>query len=248
MDKILALLEQLGASDELAQSIVGAIEEKQTSIREEIDAEYKGKLAKAKEVCVAEVNEHKLELSRKLQLWMESKTDQIEQQIAKQAVVKESAAETRLREIVTLLEGVEANSEKADNADIQAALKQVKQLQESQKKAQNQIQTLTQQAKRSHGIAEAALAKNKQLVEENAKLKAQGSGQISESKKPSKVEGKAKDKPISESRKKPAKPVSTRKQEESQLPKKKGVVAESAPAKTRTMDGYDPNSIASHMD
>lgn len=247
MDKIKALLEQLGGSKELTGQIVESLEQFKTKTEETVKADYHQRLGKAKEACLEEVNSYKVELARKAQLFFESRVEKIEQQIAKQVAVKDSAAESKLEAIAALLEGIGANSE-GDNADLQAAQKQVKELKESANKANNQVKLLTSQAKRSHAIAEKTLERNKvlstELVEAKKPPKAKAKAKpVSESKEKGK-KGKAKakpKKPLSEGRKK-SKPTTARKSSADQIAKPGKKVPDAQPT-----GGFNPSSIAADM-
>ena len=243
MEKIKALLEQLGASKELADSIIGALEETKNDIREELEAEYRKRLAKAKKVCLEEVEAHKGDLSRKVQIYLESKADQIDTQLAQQAVVKESAAEAKLQELASVLEGVQANGG-GDNAELQTAIKQVTELKESVKKASSNIKVLKEQAKRAQGIAETTLKRNKQLTEEISIKDKQIAEGLAAPKK--KVE-KASKKTIGEGRKKKATPVSSTELSDKQVANKRSLKEAKKPA-PNIMTGFDPNTIAAGMD
>jgi len=243
MDKIRALLEQLGGSKELVDQILESLTAYKTKVEEDIKVKYSQRLDKAKEACLEEVQTFKKDLSHKTQIFFESRVGKIEQQIAKQVAIKDSAAETKLHAIAGLLEGVEANGE-SNNADIQAATKQIKELQEQVRKASGQNRVLAEKANRSCAIAEKTLERNKVLSKELASAEKP----IAESKS----KGKGKSKKVSKKAKsltegKKAKPVTTRRSNEGQLAKPRKKVNASAPASS-VMGGFTPDGIAATMD
>lgn len=253
MDKIRALLEQLGGSKELVDQIIESLEAYKTKTEETIKEEYRERLAKAKEACLEEVNEYKRDLARKTQIFFESRVEKIEQQIAKQVAVKDSAAEAKLQQIVALLEGVEVNGD-GNNADIQAAMRQVKELQEQVRKLDTSKKVLTEKANRAHAIAEKTLERNKVLSKELAEAAKKPGKSISEGKKTKKAEkGKANskpkdkgDKPLTEGRKR-SEAATTRRTSDGQLARSKSKSEPSSPA-PQSMGSFTPESIAANMD
>jgi len=235
MDKIRALLEQIGGSKDLINQIIESLADYKTKVEEDVKAQYSTRLDVAKKACLEEVQTFKYELANKTQIFFESRVEKIEQQIAKQVAIKDSAAETKLHAIVALLEGVEVNGE-SNNADLQAAQKQIKELHENTRKAEAQNKVLTEKANRSHAIAEKTLDRNKILSKELAEAsKKPAKKPVVESKK-----GKGK-KLLTEGRKK-QKPVTHRKTSENQIAKP-GKKVDSSP-----VGGFSPTGIAQQMD
>jgi len=262
MDKIKELIEQLG-SKELADKIMESLEEYKAVVRDEINEEFKQRTEKVKEVCIEEIDAYKKELGRKVGIWLESKQEQIEQKIAKQVAIKDSAAESKLQAIASLLEGVEVDVE-GQNADLQAAKKQVGELQEQLKKTRNDNKVLVEKASRSHAIAEKTLERNKVLSKEVAdavKLLEESKGgkpkpieedkeeekedkTIEEGKEAEEAKEEEKEETITEGRKKPESKV-TRRSSAQQVAKPQQP-EEEEPANINAM-GYSPSTIAASM-
>ena len=237
MDKIRALLEQLGGSKELVDQIATTLVEYQANVDATVKEDYKLRLEKAKEACLEEVNTYKRDLARKFQIFCESKVEKIEQQIAKQVAVKDSAAEAKLQAIASLLEGVEVNGG-SNNADLLAAQKQVKELRESLNKASNAVKILTEKANRSHSIAEKTLERNKVLSKELVEATTKKTTVAESKKAPKKV--------VAEDRK-PQAPATTRKSSAEQIAKPaKAAGATEQPAKV--MGGLSPEAIAAQIE
>jgi len=261
MEKIKALLEQIGGSPELADKIIEALNNYKDKARESIKEEYKNRLEKAKEACLEEVETYKKELARKTEIFFEAKANKIEQQIAKQAAVKDSAAEAKLQQIAALLEGVEVNG-KGNSADIESAKKLVKQLQERKSKLESQIKTLTEKANRAHAIAEKTLERNRDLTKQlNEAKKAQGA--ISEDKDKAKSKGNGDGKGKNGKAAKTGKPdkqqinegskkgtaTTTRRSSQDQISKPTKQSAEPPVASgVSQMGGYSPEAIAAGME
>ena len=233
MDKIRALLEQLGGSKELVDKIVENFESYRAGVDTKTQDDYHKRLEKAKEACLAEVKSYKTELARKVQIFLESRVEKIEQQVAKQVAVRDSAAESKLQAVAALLEGVQVNGE-GNKADLEAAVKQLKDLQEQVQKLSGQNKALTEKANRAHGIAEMTIQRNKVLAKELAEVM---------NVKPSVSEDKKTKKPITEDRKEAAKPVTTRSQAAQQLAKPR----KQEEPEPRIMGGFSPESIAATM-
>lgn len=168
MDKIKALLEKAGCNPEVIDNICEALDNYKVTIKESFDAEYKARVEEAKKVCVEEVESHKRELGRRLQVWCETKSAAIEAQLAKQSALSEAEAVTKLKNIVSLLEGLEPNGEPNSKATaaIEKARLRLQQVNEEKERA-------VTVANRQTAIAEKALKENRRLSTEIANLKKQ---------------------------------------------------------------------------
>ena len=82
MDKIMELLKVIGGSDELVQQICEELKAYDKAIQNKYEELHKVKLSKAKAVCLEEVENYKLELSRKVATFLESKSAEIEKRLA----------------------------------------------------------------------------------------------------------------------------------------------------------------------
>lgn len=171
--KIKDLLGKAGCNQELIDNICEALDEFKTTIREQYDSDYKNRVEQAKKVCLEETESHKRELARRLQIFCETKAAAIEAQLAKQSALSESEAVTRLKNIVSLLEGIEPNGQ--PNGQATAALEKAKlkmrQVNEERARA-------VEVANRQVAIAEKALKENRKLATENAQLKRQLAGGV----------------------------------------------------------------------
>jgi hypothetical protein len=166
MKKIKTLLEKAGVSPELASNICGSMGKFKTTLREQFETEYAAKVEQAKTVCIEETEAHKRELSRRLQIFCETKGAAIEATLAKQSALNESEALTKLNNIASLVAGLEPNGKPSGN--VTAAFKKLKHkaqvANEDKKKA-------AAHANRKTAIATKALKTNRALVAENTRLK-----------------------------------------------------------------------------
>ncbi len=173
MQKILDLLTKAGCKPELVNAIGESLEQykttTETTIKEQYEADYVAKIAQAKKVCIDETNTHKRELTRRLQIFLETKAAAIESHHARQLAIGESEAMTKLREVRALLENVELNGQDNGQAKavIESAKRKIQQLSEERDQA-------VAKANRQNAIAEKVLRRNRQLVSENTRLKVGG--------------------------------------------------------------------------
>lgn len=166
IDKIKQLLAASGVSDELATQIVESMVEYKAAVVAESKAELAQKIKLAKQVILEEVNLHKQELARKVQIFYESKSQTIDQQLKRRSAAGETEANAKLTKVYALLEGIELDGKPNSQLEAQIA------------DANNRLSSLTQQlksarsqAKRATNIAESVMAKNKALITENETLK-----------------------------------------------------------------------------
>lgn len=262
MDKIKELLKQLGGSEELAKQITEALETYVTEQKTLLEGDYKSKLETAKKVCLEETKRYKAELAKKVQLFFEARAERIEQQIAKQVAIRESAAEGSLKRIKGLLEGVQVNAE--GEADLQAIKNQLTALQKQLKVVTEERDAAVQKANFAHGVAEKALKRNRILeakiqpekpvtetkettpapVEEK-KVETPAAAPIAESVEKKPEAPKAEPQPVKKTGEQPktAAPIS-----EATVAKKPETPATPAPVPTGTLKSWDPTSIAAGMD
>lgn len=168
MEKIQELLEKAGIKPELAGQIVESLDKYKTTLRGQFEAEYTAKVAEARKVCVEEVEAHKRELSRRAQIFCETKGVAIETALAKQSALRESAASTKLSQLSALLAGVEHNGRQngQSQATYEKLNKKLTAVSEEKKRA-------VELANKQTAIAERVLARNKALESKIATMKAQ---------------------------------------------------------------------------
>lgn len=176
IDKIKALLTKANVSPELADSICESMEQYKAKINEQAKQEITNKVKAAKAIVLEEVEAYKTDLAKRVQLFCESKSQTIEQQLMRRSAAGETEAQLQLKKVHALLEGVELDGK--PNSEVMAQLAD----------ANTKIGQLTSKmkvteakAKRSLAVAESVLAQNKTLITENKKLK-EGQTLVTESK------------------------------------------------------------------
>lgn len=165
MNKIKGLLEKAGCNPELVGGICEALDSYKSDLREQFEADYKHRVEQAKKVCIDETESHKRELAKRVQIFCETKAAAIEAQLARQSALSESEAVTRLKGIVSLLEGIEPNGDPSGRATaaLEQARRRIQQVNEDRQKA-------LEVANRQTAIAEKALKQNRRLATENTML------------------------------------------------------------------------------
>ncbi len=172
--KILDLLTKAGCKPELVATIGESLEQYKNTVREQFEADYTAKVAQAKKVCIEETEAHKRELSRRLQVYLETKSAAIDAHLQRQSALNESEAVAKLRNLKSLLEGVQVESNGASqNGAVPAVVEKAKQKIQQLSEERDQAVAL---ANKRTAIAEKVLARNRELVTENARLKSQGNG------------------------------------------------------------------------
>src|ERR1044072_2514531 len=154
MDKIKALMVKCDVKPELAERLCEGIESYLAERQAEQDAAHDRRIEEAKHVCLEEVEAHKRELARRFQIFCEARGAAIESSIAKQTAIRESEAQSKLRDILALLEGLEPNGQ--PNGDLQAEVtklkRRVQQLSEEKSRA-------VEQANRANALAGKVLSR-----------------------------------------------------------------------------------------
>jgi len=236
MDMIKSLLEKVGVKPELSQQICTSLENYRSTLREQFDAEYSAKIEEAKKVCIEETEAHKRELSRRVQVFCETKGAAIEATVAKQSALRESEAVSRLKSIVSLVEGIEPNGEL--NGELEADVKKLKQ---RLKAVTEGKQLAVATANRQTALAEKVLKKNRILEAKSVKAKADAT--IVENRRPDRKPARI------DANRQSGRPVSTRATlVESQDPRPVPTRQDSHIASTGDGGGFGVDSIAVDMD
>lgn len=159
MDKIKELLKKCNLSDEAAQKICESLDRYATTLKQQYDEEFRGRLKEAKKVCLDETNAHKAELARRLQVFLEAKSAAIEEQIARQAANKKAEAVARLEKIQGLLEGIEPSGQ--SSSELQAEVAKLKRVAEHLVEERNKA---IEKARKMQAISERVLNRNRELT------------------------------------------------------------------------------------
>lgn len=235
LQKVAALLKQMGISEEASKEFTSVCESWYNEEKDKLQQEYRVRLEKAKKLCVEEVEAHKANLSRGVKMFLEGQGDVIRKASEKRAAIAESEAVDKLKQITSLLGGIDVNG--AANAQAMQA--------ESKKNAElvNQVAGLSEAISREKAksaklgeLSEKSLNRQRELektVTEHTRLLGEARDQL-------RTKGKGQTQTLSENKVKAAKPVS-----------KKSVVSESdvgSGKKPITKSGDTIDMIASQMD
>ena len=137
LQKIDALLEAMGISEEARKEFVTVCESWHTGEKDKLRREFQSRLERAKQVCAEETEAHKASLSRGVQMFLESRAEEISKASSRQAAIAEPEAVSQLKKIKSILGGI--NIDSAESAQVLQAeskknallVKQVAELQES---------------------------------------------------------------------------------------------------------------------
>lgn len=164
MEKIKQLMVKAGISAEAANKICESVATYTDQLRSTMEEEFKGRLDKAKQVCLEETEAHKIELSRRLQIWLETKSESVRQQLVKQSAERSTQAESTLEKVAALVEGIELNGQ--SHSELQATVDKltrvVKNLTEQKNlavKKANQIQAVADKVLKQNRVLESAAAR-----------------------------------------------------------------------------------------
>ncbi len=165
IENIKVLLVKANCSSDLVDNICEAMEQYKAKIAEQSNLELQTKIKAVKQAVLEEVEEYKLDLAKRVQLFCESKSQTIEEQLMRKSAAGETEAQTNLRKITAVLEGVELDGK--PNSEIMAKLAD----------AGNTIDRLNQRvkfhqakAKRALQVAESVIKQNKMLILENKNI------------------------------------------------------------------------------
>lgn len=158
MDKIKQLLQQNGVSVEAASQICESLETYTSSVKAQYDAEFQKRLTNAKKVCKEEVEAHKAELARRVQIFLEAKCHAIEESIGRDMAKRETEAVAKLEKITALVEGIEIDGKS------QTELKgEVDKLQKLAHQLVEERDQATRKARNLQGISERLIKRSRQL-------------------------------------------------------------------------------------
>lgn len=158
MEKIRQLLLKSGLSEDAASKICESLEDHARQLREHYQNEFTTKLSEVKNACLEETTKHKAELSRRVQIFLETKEEAVQQQLSKQSAERGTAAESKLEKIAALVEGIELNGQ--PNSALQA---EVGKLTGMLKHLKEQKDLAINKASRLQEIADKVLKRNKIL-------------------------------------------------------------------------------------
>ena len=158
MDKIKQLLQENGVSAEAATKICESLNAFTAQVKAQYDEAFKTRLANAKKVCMEEVNTHKVELSRRVQVFLEAKGTAIEESLAREATKRDTEAVAKLEKISALVEGIELNGQ--SHSELQTEVDKLRKVAKQLSEGRNQA---IRKAHNLQGISERLIKRTRQL-------------------------------------------------------------------------------------
>lgn len=168
MDKIKQLLKEMGISEEISKEFISTCEGWLKTERVKLNEEFDARLNKAKQVCVEEVATHKANLSRGVQLFLESRIENIKKAGQKQLANEESEVISKFKQLKALLEGINVD-EAAASKELQAVKKDNDLLKKQVTESVEAMSQLKAKAAKLADISEKSFARQKLLESKLAK-------------------------------------------------------------------------------
>lgn len=162
MEKMLELLEGMGGTPELAEAFQKHLQQYTAELKSRMERDYQEAVNEVKQVCIEEVNEEKAALAKKVEIFVESKAQSMEQAAAKQRAMEETEATSLLKRTKGLLEGISVD----DDGINQKVLAMEKKVSRLEAKAESLREERDQAIAKANEMAKAA----KHFAEENRKL------------------------------------------------------------------------------
>lgn len=167
MEKIKELLRGIGGSDELVSALCEELDRFVAGVHENLQSEFDSKLVKAKKVCLEEVNQEKARLAKKVEIFLESKKENMEQAAARQRAIEEAEATSLLKRTKGLLEGIEIG-DGGDSRKLQAAQTKIARLDKQLGALKEERAAAIDKANNAYTIAQKILAENRALESRKA--------------------------------------------------------------------------------
>jgi len=223
MDKLKELFKQLGGSNELVEALSEELSRYGEELKEQYDNDFNGRIHKARQICLEEVQKEKAALARKVSIFLESKLGALEKAAAKQRLQEDTEAGNKLKHVRALLEDIPLE-DNGQNREIHETKKQLARLGKAFKTLKEERDVAVRKANKANEIALGTLKKNRLL---EGKVRAVNTLAEAKTSKSDKVvsEGKVKPGPkrtLAEGRNVPAKSKTTRVPAKSQTSKQFG--------------------------
>lgn len=180
LQQIQELMTKCGLSEEAASKICDSIIGYSNTYKAKIDEEYATRVEAARKICVEETEAYKLELARRLQVYLEARSQHIEQNIARQVAVREGEAQNLLSQVQSLLEGIPAGGDAALKNENTKLRQHMARLQEERDKAvvtANRQTALAEKVLRRNRLAESRLAQLESRIPSGRQQVNEGRGQ-----------------------------------------------------------------------
>lgn len=236
LSKIEAILKKMSISEAAIKEFSSTVTEHFTAKEKALKEEFTSRLNKTKQICVEEVESHKATLARGIQRFLEAKVTTIEKVASKKHAIEESEATTKLKQLKSLLEGINVDGVQ-DKQALQAAKDEKTAVLAQLAESRDALQREKAKSAKFSEIAEKSVTRQKVVEGQLAEL----SKKIEESKTPTVGEG---DKTLAEEKQTAAKPKTTVVAEAKQNAAKPAAT----PAKKPEAESDDMEVIAQSLD
>lgn len=161
MQKFIDLLSNLGASEDLAKTMVEELQAFEKQTEGKWKAKYDSRLDEVKKLCIAYTESHILKLANSLKVFMEAKERDFAEAAERQVKLAESEAVVTLKKVSEALGGGEAVAEAETLRERAALRKTVERLEKAFSESKKEGQRLAQVANRANEVAGRSLREAK---------------------------------------------------------------------------------------
>ena len=172
MDKIKKLLEDAGMSQEFSSALLEELETYLNSQKKVLEDDFNKRLQSAKQVCIEEVDKEKGRLARKVEIFLESKSQRIEEAVSQQRNLEESTAVNTLRKVKAHLEGIPVDEKVVEK--VQSLEEEIEALKRTAGTLKEERDIAVNKANRANKVAANVLRRNQKLLGEDAGTGAAG--------------------------------------------------------------------------
>jgi len=172
VDKIKKLLEDAGMSQEFSSALLEELETYLNSQKKVLEDDFNKRLQSAKQVCIEEVDKEKGRLARKVEIFLESKSQRIEEAVSQQRNLEESTAVNTLRKVKAHLEGIPVDEKVVEK--VQSLEEEIEALKRTAGTLKEERDIAVNKANRANKVAANVLRRNQKLLGEDAGTGAAG--------------------------------------------------------------------------
>lgn len=166
MDRIKALMEQMGFSAEATEQLIQLIAEHNSNEKKSINENTAKKLVQVKEACMKTMKEELTRLSKGVGIYLEGKSEKIERAKMQQLAIEESKSKDQLKKVKALVENVDLNKVSDKDGTLQANERKISLLEHQKDRLVKENKDLSTKLRASNDIATRAM--RRVMVHENA--------------------------------------------------------------------------------
>lgn len=162
LSKIKSLLKEMKISEESSTEFITLLEGWVANEKKQLAEDFAKRIEQAKKVCIEETEAHKATLSRGVKVFLESKIQAIEKAATKKKAIEESESVNTLKQLKSLLEGINVDEAKA-NQDLQVVNKEKVALKKELSEAKEALTREKAKASKLSEISEKSMERQKVL-------------------------------------------------------------------------------------